>query len=170
MKILHNLTKHAILVLVIALLLIQGIRWMAEDNQALAATQMTEATEEATDLRIADLEAQLERLSREKAALTAQMEQLTREKEELTEQVEEYRIREQEVCILVLRFEKLVLSGLFGDAIVVENAVQEVAVSRRLYDSCQNGEDITSMELHRLMTCDGLSDTRVIVESKYIRS
>lgn len=109
-----------------------------------------------SEIRIAQLEAQVESLSQDKARLT--------------EELEEYRAQADEVCILVLRYEELFLSGVFGETIVIERAVQEIAVSRELYESCRAGDDITSLELHRLITCSGLSDTRVIVESKYIRT
>lgn len=104
------------------------------------------------------------------AQLEAQVTELSRDKERLTEEVERYRAQAEETCVLVLRYEQLFLSGIFGDAFVIERAVQEIAVSRELYDSCRTGDDITSLELHRLITCSGLSDTRVIVESKYIRT
>lgn len=104
------------------------------------------------------------------AQLEAQVEALSQDKARLTEELDAYRAQANEVCILVLRYEELFLSGIFGDAIVIERAVQEIAVSRALYESCRAGDDITSLELHRLITCSGLSDTRVIVESKYIRT
>lgn len=104
------------------------------------------------------------------AQLEAQVEALSQDKARLTEELDVYRAQANEVCILVLRYEELFLSGIFGDAIVIERAVQEIAVSRALYESCRAGDDITSLELHRLITCSGLSDTRVIVESKYIRT
>lgn len=104
------------------------------------------------------------------AQLEAQVEALSQDKARLTEELEEYRAQADEVCILVLRYEELFLSGIFGDAIVIERAVQEIAVSRALYESCRTGDDITSLELHRLITCSGLSDTRVIVENKYIKT
>lgn len=104
------------------------------------------------------------------AQLEAQVKALSQDKARLTEELEEYRAQADEVCILVLRYEELFLSGIFGDAIVIERAVQEIAVSRALYESCRAGDDITSLELHRLITCSGLSDTRVIVENKYIKT
>lgn len=155
MKFLRNLAKDAILGLVIALLFYVGLQGVADRNQTMTLPAEAEVCTEA-DTRIADLEAKVAALSREKEALAAQ--------------VEEYRAQEKEVCILVLRYEELFLSGIFGDAIVIEKAVQEIAVSRELYDSCQSGEDITAMELHRLLSCGGLSDTRVIVENKYIKT
>ena len=121
-----------------------------------AISEETAPTANGDTDRIAQLEAQVMELSQDKARLAAE--------------VEEYRAREEETCVLVLRYEELFLSGIFGDTIVIERAVQEIAVSRELYDSCRTGDDITNLELHRLMTCGGLSATRVIVENTYIRT
>ena len=103
------------------------------------------------------------------AQLEAQVASLTRDKAYLATEVERYRAESSEVCMLVLRYEKLVLPGIFGDAIVIKQAVQEVAVSRNLYESVVTGSRIENSDLYRLMSCGAISETRVIVEDKYIR-
>ena len=154
MKFLKNLAIMAILCMVLLQAFGAEIR-MPDKGIGLTAEE-TMPEENPDKIRIAQLEAQVTELSRDK--------------ERLTEEVERYRAQAEETCVLVLRYEELFLSGIFGDAFVIERAVQEIAVSRDLYDSCRTGDDITSLELHRLITCSGLSDTRVIVESKYIRT
>lgn len=153
MKFLKSLVKTAALGLVLALVFCLGIRVM--DRTPVVIREEVQHTDY-TEARIADLEALVESLTQEKAQLTAQ--------------VEQYRAQQNETCMLVLRHEELVLAGIFGDTIVVELGVQEIAVNRELYESCQVGDDITTLRLHRLLSCDGLSDTRVIVENKYILS
>ena len=154
MKFLKNLAAVAIFGIVLVLIFGMGTQML---RVSLVETpQETTPAENPDKIRIAQLEAQVMELSQDKARLAAE--------------VEEYRAREEETCVLVLRYEELFLSGIFGDTIVIERAVQEIAVSRELYDSCRTGDDITNLELHRLMTCGGLSDTRVIVENKYIRT
>lgn len=153
MKFLNSLVKTAVLGLVLVLVFYLGVRWT---DHVVPAPREETAQTGYNEARIADLEAKVETLSWEKAQLTAQ--------------VEQFRAQQQETCMLVLRYEELVLSGIFGDSIVLERAVQEIAVSRELYENCQVGDDITSLRLHRLLSCDGLSDARVIVENKYILS
>ena len=103
------------------------------------------------------------------AQLEAQVASLTQDKAYLTTEVERYRAEASEECMLVLRYEKLVLPGIFGDAIVIRQAVQEVAVSRKLFESVVPGSRIENSDLYRLMSCGAISETRVIVEDKYIR-
>jgi hypothetical protein len=164
MKTLKNLVLAAVFCMVLALVFGAGTQMPrilalavpAEPTPVETSPLETKPADNADKERIAQLEAQVTELSRDK--------------ERLTEEVERYRAQAEETCVLVLRYEELFLSGIFGDAFVIERAVQEIAVSRDLYDSCRTGDDITSLELHRLMTCSGLSDTRVIVENKYIRT
>ena len=103
------------------------------------------------------------------AQLEAQVASLTRDKANLTTEVERYRAESAEVCMLVLRYERLVLPAIFGDAIVIRQAVQEVAVSRKLFESVIPGSEIENGDLYRLITSGAISETRVIVEDKYIR-
>ena len=103
------------------------------------------------------------------AQLEAQVASLTQDKAFLASEVERYRAQASETCMLVLRYEQLILPGIFGDAIVIEQAVQEVAVCRELFESVIPGSNVTSTDLHRVISCGGLCDTRVIVEDKYIR-
>ena len=103
------------------------------------------------------------------AQLEAQVASLTQDKAYLTTEVERYRAEASEECMLVLCYEKLVLPGIFGDAIVIRQAVQEVAVSRKLFESVVPGSRIENSDLYRLMSCGAISETRVIVENKYIR-
>jgi hypothetical protein len=103
------------------------------------------------------------------AQLEAQVASLIQDKAYLTTEVERYRAETSEDCMLVLRYEKLVLPSIFGEAIVIKQAVQEVAVSRKLFESVVPGSRIENSDLYRLMSCGAISETRVIVENKYIR-
>ena len=103
------------------------------------------------------------------AQLEAQVASLTQEQAYLTTEVDRYRAEASEDCMLVMRYEKLVLPGIFGEAIVIKQAVQEVAVSRELFESVVPGSRIENSDLYRLMSCGAISETRVIVVDKYIR-
>ena len=174
MKILKNLDA-AIFGILMVLVFCIGTQIMGGSAESDPWETICEIGDERS--RIAELEAEVEVLTGDKNLLTeeveryrTQAESLTEDKDRLIKEVEKYRTQAEEECILVLRYEQRFLSGIFGDSIVIEWAVQEIAVNRELYDSCRPGDDITSLELHRLLTSNGMSDTRVIVQNKYIRA
>ena len=141
-------------VVLFALVLTIGISLISTSHAAAAETN--------DDSRIAQLEQQLAQCQQENAALIITNSQLSQQVAQLqTELNTEY--------ILVLRHEDLVLSGLFGDSIAVNSRIQEIPVSKAMFDSCQIGDDITNTALHRLLAAGNLSQTRVIVENKISR-
>lgn len=116
----------------------------------------------AMDGQIAEKDDQIAQLGEEQAALIQTNAQLSTQVDQLREEAET-------VYILVLRHEDTLLPGLFGDSISVNTRIQEISVSKALYDSCQIGDDVTSMKLHRYLTGSGLSQTTVIVDDKFTR-
>lgn len=83
--------------------------------------------------------------------------------------VEEYRAEENTEYVLVIRHEDTLLPGLFGGSLSVNYRVQEITVSKRLYESCDRGDDITNSSMHRLLSGGSLAQTRTVIEDKYIR-
>lgn len=129
---------------------------------SLISTSHAAAAETTDDSRIAQLEQIISQLQQENSALIITNSQLSQQVAQLqTELNTEY--------VLVLRHEDLVLSGLFGDSIVTNTRVQEISVSKAMFESCQIGDDITSTALHRLLAAANFSQTRVIVENKFTR-
>lgn len=126
--------------------------------------QLTEKDDQiaAMDGQIAEKDDQIAQLGEEQAALIQANAQLSTQVDQLREEAET-------VYILVLRHEDTLLPGLFGDSISVHTRIQEISVSKALYDSCKIGDDVTSMKLHRYLTGSGLSQTSVIVDDKFTR-
>lgn len=112
--------------------------------------------------RVAELEQML-------AQAQEAQELLMQSNSQLSALVEQLRAEAETEYILVLRHEDALLPGLFGGSITVNCRVQEINVSKALFDSCQIGDNIANSELHRLLASGCLSQTRVIVEDKIIR-
>jgi cell division protein FtsB len=126
---------------------------------SIISTSHAAAAEMPDDSRLAQMEQMIAQLRQENAALIITNSQLSQQVAQLQSELNtEY--------ILVLRHEDLVLSGLFGDSIVVNSRVQQISVSKAMFDSCEVGDDITNTALHRLLAPGNLSQTRVIVENK----
>jgi hypothetical protein len=137
-------------VVLFALVLAIGISLISTSHAAAVRTD---------DSQIIQLEQQLAQAQQEIAALIITNSQLSQQLEQaLMELNTEY--------ILVLRHEELMLSGLFGDSIVVSSRIQEVGVSKATFDSCEIGDDITNSPHHRLLAAGTFCRTRVIVEDK----
>lgn len=146
--------RIAFLVVLFVLVLAVSISLISASPAAAAAFQKHD--------RVAELE---QRLAQSQEA----QELLLQSNTQLTALVEELRAELETEYILVLRHEDAVLPGLFGNSITVNTRIQEISVSRALFESCQIGDDITTSPLHRFLASGTLSQTRIIVEDKITR-
>lgn len=112
--------------------------------------------------RIAELEQMLSQ------AQEAQQ-QLLQTNSQLSALVDALRAELETEYVLVLRHEDAVLPSLFGSSITVNSRIQEISVSKALFDSCEIGDNITTTDLHRFLASGTLRETRVIVEDKFTR-
>lgn len=142
-----NFIKFALSVVLFMLVLIAAFSFISASPAA--------AVENQSDNRIAELEQQIQQLLQTNAQQAQMIEQLQ------AEAGKNY--------ILVLRHEDVVLPSLFGDSITVNSRIQEISVSKAMFDSCQEEQDITNTELHQLLASGSISQTRVIVVGKHIR-
>ncbi len=142
-----NFIKFALSVVLFMLVLIAAFSFISAYPAA--------AIENQPDNRIAELEQQIQQLLQTNAQQAQMIEQLQ------AEAGKNY--------ILVLRHEDVVLPSLFGDSITVNSRIQEISVSKAMFDSCQEEQDITNTELHQLLASGSISQTRVIVVGKHIR-
>lgn len=136
---------------------------------SLISTSHAAAAETTDDSRITQLEQQIAQLEQMLSQLQQENSALIITNSQLSQQVAQLQTELSTEYVLVLRHEDLVLSGLFGDSIVVNTRVQEIRVGKAMFDSCQIGDDITTSEFHRFLASSSFSQTRIIVEDKLTR-
>jgi hypothetical protein len=76
------------------------------------------------------------------------------------------RMNNQDIHFLLLQIEDTALGG----SVTMHNQVLTIAVDRRFFDSCSEGDDITDSPWVQNLTPPAVGETRIIVAGKFVNS